>query len=198
MSHRSVRRAVFEALAEFDGGCIEVSRGMYCIDGHLGDLVLDGIIQDLGSPRPARRASQRLSATLGDEGLADAARMRGSCSASYPGSPVHRARLATLSSAERALTPGWCVADSIKPKISTKAVAMVEAGAAIGSIDFLVVGGEFQLLMRGPHRRHPGPRGLRARAIPRPDSSKCRRRALRAADESASKSSAISVLEGIQ
>lgn len=55
MSHRSVRLEVLQALAEFDRSCLAFSRGMARIRLP-ADLTLHRIIQELGEPKPARRA----------------------------------------------------------------------------------------------------------------------------------------------
>ena len=74
MSHRSDRQAVLKALAEFDRGCIEFAREMSRLSEPVRDAVLAGIIEDLGPPRPARRAAQRPTIAAEDAGLPAIAR----------------------------------------------------------------------------------------------------------------------------
>jgi len=57
MSYRSKRLEVLEALAEFRA-CLAFSRGMARLNSP-ADPVLQGIIEELGAPRPAKRAGQR-------------------------------------------------------------------------------------------------------------------------------------------
>jgi len=56
MSHRKDRQEVIEALAEFQRGCLAFSRGMARIGIEPADPALSAIIEQLGEPRPARRA----------------------------------------------------------------------------------------------------------------------------------------------
>ena len=55
MSHRQDRFAV-EALAQFERGCREFSTGMARVLAVQRDPVIQAIVEDLGPPRPARRA----------------------------------------------------------------------------------------------------------------------------------------------
>jgi len=56
MSHRQDRFAVLEALAQLERGCREFSTGMARVLAVQRDPVIQAIVEDLGPPRPARRA----------------------------------------------------------------------------------------------------------------------------------------------
>ena len=56
MSHRTARREVLQAIAEFERGCLAFSRGVARVR-RPSDATLQRIIQELGEPRPAQRAA---------------------------------------------------------------------------------------------------------------------------------------------
>ena len=60
VSHRSDRNQVLAALAEFDRACARFSRGMAeVLQPPEADAALRHIVEELGAPRPARRAQAK-------------------------------------------------------------------------------------------------------------------------------------------
>jgi len=62
MKHSKARVEVLKALAEFDQACADFSRRMGSALAP-EDPVLGNIVQELGAPRPAKRAEARATVT---------------------------------------------------------------------------------------------------------------------------------------